>query len=256
MTGRFLIATVALGALLSACASPQQQQRARQANMAERVLERAGSIGDPGKVAAADFAFARAAQEDGQWTAFRRYAAPGAVLHGRNGPVPVTSFLSGMDDPSEAVEWAPNTVWSSCDGTLAISFGRFEDTEGLVGSYVSAWALQRDGSYKYTYDLGAPDNPQPVRDPEGEAPDDAIVVEGLRSVQGRIADCPRRGEIIPLPPLRIVDGARQETAMSDDKTLAWTWYHTDQGVRSVNVQWYRGGEWQDAVNFAAPPLAG
>ncbi len=88
MIFRVPLSILALPALLAACASPQAQQRAAMANMAEQVLERAGSIGDPGRVAAADFAFARMARDEGTWTAFRHYAAPGAVMDAPGGYAP------------------------------------------------------------------------------------------------------------------------------------------------------------------------
>ncbi|QZH74001.1 MAG: hypothetical protein JY451_09535 [Erythrobacter sp.] len=243
---------------LAACASPQAQQRAAMANMAERVLERAGSIGDPGRVAAADFAFARMARDEGQWTAFAATAADGALIHGSGGTFPAAPWLAQQSNPAQAVVWGPNTVWSSCDGTLAVSFGRFEQPDGLVGNYVTVWELQPDRSYKWIYDMGGPDNPQPPPRtgpviPEGE---EAIIVPGLTSIEGRIADCAVPGEVLPeISVAPLADGQSGGT-VSADGTLRWTWTHSASGNRSVRVNWVRDGMVQEALAFTAPlPLA-
>ncbi len=251
-------ATIALAMLatLAACASPQRQQMERERRSATAFLERQGSIGDPGRVAAADFAFAKMAREEGQWTAFREYAADDAVIHGRGGLVPAKPWLATQEDPEQAVAWGPNEVWSSCDGTLAATHGRFQEPEGLVGSYVSVWELQNDNSYKYTYDLGTPDDPQPVPQPREEIPEGAIVVPGLTAVRGMVADCPAAGESAPLPPLKIYDaGVASDTTRSADGTLEWTWVHAPGDLRRVEVTWWRDGEWREAVSLVAPVVA-
>ncbi|RIV83925.1 hypothetical protein [Aurantiacibacter zhengii] len=245
-------ATIALAvfATLAACTSPQQQRMNRESRAAERFLERQGSVGDPGRVAAADFAFAKMAREEGQWTAFREYAADDAVIHGQNGLIPAQPWLASMEDPEEAVAWAPNAVWSSCDGTLAATFGRFIEPEGMVGSYVSIWELQRDNSYRYTYDLGAPDDPQPAPRPEEDIPEGAIVVPGLASIEGRVADC---AQAVPLSPdVTVPAGTASDTTRSADGTLEWTWLHGADGTRTVVVNWLRDGDWQEAVRLVAP----
>lgn len=254
MTSKYLIAGVALTAILSACTSPQAQQRARMASMAERVLERAGSIGDPGRVAAADFAFARMARDEGQWTAFRHYAAPGAVMDAPGRVASVTSQLAGLADPPEPILWAPNTVWSSCDGRLAVSLGRSRRPSGIVGSYVTIWALQPDNSYRYTYDTGTPDDPQPLPAAPEDIPEGAIVVPGLTSIEGRIADCPRADQPAPPPPaLAFPVDVSVTTELSSDGTLRWTRTLAADGSRSVHVEWLREGSWQSALDFDIPP---
>lgn len=249
MISRATIAVVLLSTL-AACSSAGQRQVARQASAAAQVLERQGSIGEPGRVAAADFAFAKMAREEGQWTAFRAYAASDAVIHGRNGLIPAQSWLADQQDPEQSVAWGPNAVWSSCDGTLAASFGRFVEPEGQVGSYVTIWELQGDNSYKYTYDLGTPDDPQPVQQPEEQLPEGAIVVPGLTAIEGRVADCP---EAVPMSPdIAVPAGTASATKRAKDQTLEWTWLHGPDGARSVVVNWLRDGEWQEAVRLVAP----
>ncbi|MGB3167290.1 MAG: hypothetical protein WBA68_11000 [Alteraurantiacibacter sp.] len=250
------ILLAATGALV-ACTSAGQQARNRETRTARATLERLDSIGDPGRVAAADFAFAKMAREEGQWTAFRTWATDDAVIHGRNGPIAAGPWLAGQSDPDQSVAWTPNTVWSSCDGTLAVSFGRLRNPDGKVGSYVTTWELQGDRNYKWTYDIGALDDPQPPAPPaDADIPADSIVVAGLSSIEGRVADCPQDGIPLPPPPLAaMAQGVDFGGASARDGSLSWTWTHAPDGTRAVSVLWYREGSWQKAVDFAVPPSA-
>ncbi len=254
MISRATIAVVLLSAL-AACSSAGQRQVARQASAASQVLERQGSIGEPGRVAAVDFAFAKMAREEGQWTAFRAYAASDAVMDAPRGYAPVAEVLEGLADPAEPIRWAPTDVWSSCDGTLAVSLGRFIRPNGLVGDYVTVWELQPDNSYKWIYDTGTPDDPQPVPEPEEDLPADAIVVEGMTSIVGRIADCPARGERFS-PPAGTIErgGSISDTRFSNDWTMRMDReYFLADGRREVRFFWQREGEWEEGLSFTVPP---
>lgn len=255
MIGRTCIAAIALGALLSACASPRQQAISRQARAAERTLQRLPTIGDPGLVAAADIAFAKQARDEGMWTAFRATAATGAVVHGVNGPVPVEVFVTGRADPAESVAWTPRDIWSSCDGTLAVTLGRLQTPSGEVGTYLTVWELQPDRGYKWVYDIGALDDPQPAPPDESELPEDAIIVPGLLGINGRVATCAADRPQMSSPPLKTGTSAalQQGEYRSDDGTLKMTWHHTEIGSRVAYVDWFRDGEWQSADTFFVPP---
>lgn len=254
MTCKTLLAAVALAALVSGCTSPRQQAINRQARAAERTLERLPTIGDPGLVAAADIAFARQARDEGMWTAFRATAASGAVVHGANGPVPVETFINGRANPAEAVAWTPRDIWSSCDGTLAVTLGRLQMPTGEVGTYLTVWQLQSDRRYKWSYDIGTLDDPQPVRANDDELPEDAIIVPGLLSINGRVATCPAEGGQPPSPPLKTATPgtAQQGAYLSADGTLNVTWHHNQNGSRIAYVDWFRDGEWQSADTFVVP----
>lgn len=215
-------------------------------------------VGDPGKVASTEVAFAMAAREDGQWSAFRRFAAPDAVFHSADGVVPAAEWLAGRSDPPEPVQWAPRAVWSSCDGSLAASFGRFQEPGGTVGSYTTVWRLQPGGDYSWIYDLGAPDDPQPPPPPpEAEPDENTIVVTEFDSIEGRVADCARRGAELPGYRQPILDeNARSDSAVSEDGTLAWRWEHHPDGTRRVVVDYLRGGEWQEVHEMTVPAQSG
>jgi len=249
MISRATIAIVML-ATLAACTSPRQQQINRERRAATQFLERQGSIGDPGRVAAADFAFAKMAREEGTWTAFRAYADGDAVMDVPGGFAPVSEVLAGLEDPAEPIRWAPTDVWSSCDGTLAVSLGRFIRPNGLVGDYVTVWELQSDNSYQWIYDTGTPDDPQPVPDAGEELPDNAIVVEGMTAIEGRIADCqPAEGQsALPLA----VTGNATRASTSRDSSLTWQSSLNNDGSRHMRAYYLRDGGWQQVVDLEIP----
>tara|TARA_A100001391_G_scaffold95213_3_gene63107 strand:- start:24967 stop:25734 length:768 start_codon:yes stop_codon:yes gene_type:complete len=243
-------------ALLAGCASPGQQRRSARAELAERVLERAGSRADPGRVAATDFAFARMARDQGQWTAFREYAAPGAQMFAGGSAIDAEEWLAGRPDPAQAIEWAPREVWSSCDGSLAVSFGRYRDAEGLFGHYATVWQRLRDGSYKWTYDVGTPQVPQPApRAPDVEPDEDTIIVDALQAITAHTADCEQRkpGQGRTEAP---AEEASQVLTRARDGTLAWRMEQTGPESWRMIVEWQRDGQWQEALAFGIPDRQG
>ena len=243
-------------ALLAGCASAEKQRRKAQADMAERVLSRAAPRADPGRVAAADFAFARMAREEGQWSAFREYAAPGARMHLGSGPVDANQWLVGRADPAQAIAWAPREVWSSCDGLLAVSFGRYRDAEGVIGRYATVWQRGRDGSYEWTYDIGTPDVPQPPPPaPDVEPDEDTIIVGAIQAITARAADCAQREPGLDRrgPP---AEGGAEVLTRSPDGTLAWRVDQTGPESWRMVVEWQRDGQWQEALAFAVPDTEG
>lgn len=250
---RVLVALAGI-AVLAACTSPQQQRIAREARMAERVLEREGSVGDPGRVAATDFSFAKMAREQGTWTAFREYAAGNAVMDAPSGFAPASEVLAGRADPAEPLRWAPTDIWSSCDGTLAVSRGRFQRANGLVGDYVTVWELQSNGDYKWIYDTGTPDDPQPAPRQEIEIPEDenVIVVEEMVSINGQVASCPAANATIPDGDYSYDGGVTGSDRASQDDTLSYSRQFSPDGSRRVVVGWWRDGNWAEVVDLAIP----
>ncbi len=214
-------------------------------------------IGDPGRIVAVEVAYAQAAREEGQWTAMRRYAADGALVHDDSGPKTLEEFLGDAADPPVSAGWAPTEVWASCDGSLAVSFGRFEDPSGIVGSFVQVWELQSDREYRWTYNMAVVDDPQPEAVVEAEPDENTIVVVEMDSIRGHVADCPSRAggdqpEALPFfaPPM-----VRSDADMSDDGTLYWRWLHAPDGRHGIFVDWLKDGEFQPAFDLGAPPAA-
>ena len=108
---------------------------------------------NPSAVVATELAFARAARERGQWTAFREYAAEDAVMF-VPGAVRAQEWLKGRADPMQAVQWQVHQVWMSCDGSLAVTQGAAQWPDGRPGRFVTAWQRQRDGNYRWVMDEG------------------------------------------------------------------------------------------------------
>lgn len=249
-----ILMSLAVVVAVSGCASGPRQNRMPE-QMINRVLAGAPGEAQPGKIVAREIAFARMAREEGQWTAFRAFAAPGAVMHGRDGPIAAEPWLAAQSDPPASVQWEPRAVWMSCNGELAVSKGRFRDPAGIVGNFITVWERQSDGEYKWVYDAGSPDDPQPP--PPKKFEDGDIVVTSLDAVEAGIADCPRRGDEIPAPPaFSIAEEFTQGGKVSSDGTLRWRWEHRDGGLRRVVVDYFYQGKWQAALDEQMPAPRG
>ena len=251
-TLRTAFAVTAVCASVAACSSPGPRGPSNQ--VIARVLSNAPGAAQPSIIVATEIAYARAAKEQGQFTAGTEYAAPGAVLHGRNGPVPFAALAQAMGNPEQATQWAPRLVVKSCDGEIALSQGRFADAEGFVGNYVTTWVRQSDGSYKWSYDVAGRDDPQPA--PRAEFEDGDIVVTAIDLVEGLIATCPRAGQTIPAPPaIPVGEEGKADAQLSRDGTLRWRWEHRADGTKYVAAEYFYLGEWVTAIEESlASPL--
>ena len=200
-----------------------------------------GGYANPSKVIATDLGFARASKDRGQWTAFTEYAAKDAVLFEPQ-PTPAQAWLKGRANPPAALSWQPYSVWSSCDGSLAISQGAWQQTDGLHGRYVTAWARQEDGSYRWTVTRRESiAEPLPVPD----------------MLDARVASCK------PLPPSSETAGpgaAAERTGTSRDRSLDWSVRNDPQCGRVFIATMSRGpGESREEVfrlPITAPESAG
>lgn len=189
---------------------------------------------DPGKVIATELAFARLAQEKGQWTAFAATASADAVMF-----VPQATnarkWLRGRANPPTAVKWQPAQVWVSCDGSLAVTKGPWQRPAG-VGYFTTVWARQRDGSYKWVLDQGDT-LAQPLAVPE--------------MIPGKVAQCPaglgrgRRGPKVELARATVTPPTCSGSqcnggGSSADGTLTYAYQTTERG-RRFTVQMNDGG---------------
>ncbi|MEM7690348.1 MAG: hypothetical protein AAF291_15135 [Pseudomonadota bacterium] len=229
---------------LTACAGGQR--RGPPTKVIDRVLATAPGAAQPSAIVKTEIAYGKAAQAQGQYSAGLEYGAPGALLHGRNGPVPFAEIAGRLPDPDKAAEWGPRTVVISCDGALAVSQGRFRDAEGMVGNYVTAWVRQKDNTYKWAYDVAGRDNPQPP--PRQQFEDGAIVVTAINSILGLVATCPPAGqEVPPPPPMPIGEDGKAEAQLSKDGTLRWQWEHRADGTKYVKAEYFYEGAWETAI---------
>ena len=109
---------------------------------------------DPQAVAATEVAFAAMAQESGLWTAFRRYAAPSGIMFTPQPVVADDHLVMADNPPAGTLDWQPHDVWASCDGTLAVTRGAWQRSDGSNGYFTTVWQLQADGSYQWLLDQG------------------------------------------------------------------------------------------------------
>ncbi len=111
----------------------------------------------------AERAFAAMAQTEGQWTAFRAFAAPDAIML-LDGPKPAAPFLDHRADPPQSVMWWPARTITSCDGKLAFSTGPWRGRGGTqTGRYMTVWRKDADG-WRWLYDGGSEDRGSPAGD--------------------------------------------------------------------------------------------
>jgi len=181
---------------------------------------------NPSAVIARELEFASAAQAKGQWTAFREFAAADAVMF-TPAMVLAQGWLKGRADPPAAIRWQPAEVWSSCDGSLAVSHGAWQGAKGS-GYFTTIWQRQSGGRYKWVLDSGDTLK-EPLAVPE--------------MISAHVADCPaakgplmRREAKRPKTAATAFDPASR-SGRSDDGTIAWTVTVAADGARNLSIEW-------------------
>lgn len=193
--------------------------------------QRLKPVANPSQIVATELAFARAAREDGQWTAFRKYAADGALIFGREGAFEAKPWLAKQKDPVQSVSWQPLAVWSSCDGTLAVSQFAFVDpNDATQGQGYTVWQRERNGDYRWVFDFGWPTDAAP------EQPD---------MIAAKVAQCGQRTDI---------PGQEAGPRRSADGSLTWSFTFSGDRTRNFNV-WTAeaGGAMTPAIQVSTPP---
>lgn len=181
---------------------------------------------NPSAVIAADLALARAAQEQGQWTALAERAAADATLYVPE-PVNALQWLKGRANPPVPDRWQPHQAWSSCDGSLAATHGARQAPDGAPGQYLTVWQRQRNGSYKWLLDVAGP-VAQPLARPD--------------MLPATVADCAR-------------SGTASGTPSAPDTSLSWQVGTPDGTGRPVDLYLVRGGERRAVLHFMAKDQA-
>lgn len=175
--------------------------------------------------------FNRIAQTEGQWTAFRRYAADDAVMFVPR-PANAQAFLKDRTDPPVSVQWWPAESHISCDGTVAVNTGPWSAARGS-GFFTTVWIRQRDGGWKWVYDGG-----------------DSLKTPRALPEQPRIrhAACPASP-----PPAIAASGPDNGTGASPDGSLRWRWAMGVDGSRSFTASIWTGRRFEDVVTDRIPP---
>ena len=173
----------------------------------------------PQTVVEADRALAKAVRTEGQWTAFRRFAAPRAIFFQR-GAHDAATILAGQPDPKQAFSWKVNESIISCDGTTAVTIGPVRRPDGKVGMLLLVWRRQPDGRWKWAaWRGGAGPTPDP-----GPAP--RVIT----------ASCEGRPHLYVRPkPARPSGGLS-----SPDRTLIWHWEMDRSGAVTYSIQAWNG----------------
>ena len=190
---------------------------------------------NPSKVIATELAFARAAQDKGQWTAFAEFATDDAVMFVPEA-VNAQAWLMGRGNPPQAVRWQPHQVWSSCDGSLAVTRGAWQRADGSVGYFTTVWqrqAKEKDG-YRWVLDQGDA-LAEPLAAPE--------------MIGAKVAECPRpmqHDAVILEPPQCTAQGCSGGGRSGDD-TLEFRYQTQPDGARTFRVLLRTGAELEEVL---------
>jgi hypothetical protein len=226
-----LVASVVAG-----CATGPSRPELYRGERADRFLR-----GNPSAIVAVELAFARAAQEKGQWTAFADYAADEAVMFVPQAAA-ARNWLKGRANPAEAVRWQPHQIWTSCDGTLAVSKGAWQRPDGSTGYFTTVWKRQRNGDYKWVLD-------------QGDGLDQPLQAPAM--IGGTVADCGardgrferrRRPEPAAITALSCGGGTCRGGGTSADGTLTYSYSVAPSGAREFAVQLRQQGEMHDVLS--------
>jgi hypothetical protein len=186
----------------------------------------------------AERAFAADAQKIGQWTAFRQYSTPDALMFVPQ-PVKAHDFLRGRADPPASVYWWPGQSFVSCDGATAINSGPWvRDGGKSVGYFTTVWKRQPDRSWKWVYDAG--DELKRLRAQGGD-------------IEQRKATCPRSS--VPTPPRGAAPAnARRGGGASRDLSLSWDYWVAPDGSRAFFARAWDGQQHRIVIadRVAAP----
>ena len=195
----------------------------------------------------AERAFAARAQQVGQWTAFREYAEPSAVMFNPQA-VWAHEFLAGRKDPPRSVEWWPGQSFVSCDRRTAVNTGpwRIRD-RNKHGYFTTVWLKQQDGGWKWTVDGG-----DELKTPLPRSRRAAV----RRASCGNLKAIPAayRSETPPTARIAGKPPADAGQGRSADGTLIWDWRVARAGARRFETKLWNGRTYVTALNqsVAAP----
>lgn len=188
----------------------------------------------PATAVDAERAFAAQALTDGQWTAFRAWAAPDAVMFVPQ-PSNAQVFLKPLKDPAEPIRWSPTASYVSCDGQVAVNTGEWRQPDGSVGFFSTVWMRQPEGGWKWVVDGGdALATPRArVAEPEVERATCAALAPALRPA--------------PMPGTTVGEGH------SPDWTLTWRYEVEKTGARRFEASIYDTDHYRPVINDVIPP---
>ena len=180
----------------------------------------------------AERAFSADAHKIGQWTAFRKWAAPDAILFVPQ-PGSAHAFFKDKADPATAIYWWPGRSFVSCDGNTAVNTGPAVYGVGkAVGYFSTVWQRQPDGGGKWQLDHG--DLLDTLRAEGGD-------------IEARQADCATPPAPVP-PKVGLARGGTSGQGKSKDGTLAWRWFANADNSHSFEALLWNGKDWEVVLN--------
>jgi len=189
----------------------------------------------PSTVIAAELAFARMAQDEGQWTAFAEYATRDAVMFVPQ-LVNAQAWLKGRANPPQSVRWQPHQVWSSCDGSLAVTKGAWQRPDGSVGYFTTVWQRQGEKQDEYRWVLD-----------QGDVLAEPLIAPEM--IEARIAECPRpmQHDTVVLDPPACTSQGCSGGGRSGDDTLEFHYETLPDGARALRVSMTLGGRMEEVL---------
>ena len=185
----------------------------------------------------AERAFVADAQKLGQWTAFRKWSAPDAIMFAPR-QVNAHEFLKELKDPPVSVFWWPGRSYVSCDGSYAVNTGPWVRQWGKsVGYFTTVWRREADGGWKWIYDGG--DELSQARAEGGD-------------IKPLVASCltkPGKDEFA----LMAFPAATQGKGSSKDGSLRWYWLVKPSGERWFVARLWFGGKFLTVVDDKVAP---
>ena len=215
-----IFAAMGIALLLAGCAAGGGRLNDRERY--DRVM--GSPVANPSAIVQAELAFARLAQEEGQWTAFRETATDDAIMFTPD-LVNAQQWLKGKADPPQAVTWQPHHIYMSCDGSIAVSTGAWQNAKGDSGRFTTIWQQQDFGQrrpnkkteWKWVFD-------------DGNALDSPLAEPDY--VETDVASCKAK---IPSESMQTGLTDRSMTAASPDRSLVWHAAVQDDRSRIVYV---------------------
>jgi hypothetical protein len=180
----------------------------------------------------AERAFIRDAQTQGQWTAFRKWAADDALMFTPQ-PVNAQTFLKNLKDPPVAIGWWPGASYVSCDGSFAVNTGPWVNNGGRsLGYFTTVWRRTAD-SWRWIYDGG--DATKTLRAEGGDIKPTTASCEGKPGQATALAAA-------------ATNGNTSGGGLSLDRTLTWSWTVGAKGERHFVARIWTGEAYQDVID--------
>lgn len=248
MSLRALIALSVAAALSAGTASAQQRDRRD-----PPPVPAGQSYANSSAVLVADIAFARLAQDKGQWTAFRETAAPDAVTL-IAGPVLAQDWLKGRADPPQAARWQAKRLFMACDGRTGAASGVLQFPDGPVGIYTSVWQnlekpRAKKPKWKWVFNHGAL-AASPPADEEMISSRTAVCTGNPKATLAGVQMGPLLKDTDIAAPA--ASGARA----SADGTMVWRWQVRPDNSRLVTIELWNGSGFDVVVRDDVPAGAG